>query len=309
MFLHLFDNHPQLFVYPTDINLFYAYFPVFVEDGLSREERIARLQRIEFDDLIERNCFGDVVDVEEFRSSFFDRIDGKPLNEVDIVLTELLNAFQDVTVETAGDKKYAVVKETSIEIYATEIAAMFPDARFIQLIRDPRDNFAAIRAGIDRYKTFGDNEKTLLNSMLNRALLGMRLASSNRRSLGENRYCAVRFEDVVSKPDETMRDLCNWLGIEFSDTMLVPSVLGATTAGNSYDNEYFFDISTMNVGRWSERILPEEAKIIEYYFSQVMEEFGYPKTFEEADTLTCVGDFYKWLNYDSFYYDRFAQKR
>lgn len=308
MFLHLFDNHPDLLVFPTDINLFYAYFPTFVEGDYSEEERAARLDRIEFDDLIEHDFLGGAIDIEAFRKAFFKRVEGKPLGDIRVILVELLGAFQEVLGQAGQEMAYSVVKETSLEVYASEFATAFPDARFIHLIRDPRDNFAALRAGVERYKTFGDDEKSLLYSMMHRALLGMRLAASNRAALGADRYMVVRFEDVVGKPEETLRSISDWLGIGFSETMLTPSVFGDRTAGNNYDSIKFFEISGQNVGRWPERILPEEAKILEFYFGAEMEVFGYQRAFDDAETLKCVGDFYKWVNYKNFYFDRFAKR-
>ena len=46
-----------------------------------------------------------------------------------------------------------VEKTTSSEFYATEIIKWFPNAKFIHLIRDPRDNFASLKSGWEeRYK-------------------------------------------------------------------------------------------------------------------------------------------------------------
>ena len=306
MFLHLFDSHPDLLVYPTDINLFYAYYPIFIEGDYSRDERAARLDRIEFGDLIEQNSLGGAIDIEAFRKIFFSRMEGKSLDDVRVVLPEFLDAFQEILGQAGRKAAYSVVKETSLEVYATEFSTAFPGSRFIHLIRDPRDNYAALRAGVERYKTFGDDEKSLLYSMMHRALLGMKLAISNRAALGADLYRAVRFEDVISDPEKTLRGITDWLGIDFAETLLTPSILGKPTSGNNYDNHKFFEISAQNVGRWPERILAEEAKVLEFYFGDVMETFGYQRTFDEAETLQSVGDFYKWVNYKNFYFDRFA---
>ena len=306
MFSNLFDSHSDLSVFPTDINIIYAYFPVYIEGDFSRAEREKRLHKVVFVDLHNTEQVHDHFDIERCREVFFKGIEGKPLDDLAVVMHELLAAFRKVAEENVGKKKWSVVKETSLEMYATEFHSRFPGAKFIQLMRDPRDNYAALKAGVDRYKTFGDDERSLLNSVLHRALLGMKLAAKNQRLLGAENYKIVRFEDVVQRPRETMQDICNWLGVGFEDTMLIPTVLGRATRGNSYDDLAFFEVSAHNVGRWRERISPEEARILEFHFGGLMEEFGYEPVFDESEGFDEVGNFYKWVNYKYFYFDRFS---
>ncbi len=91
-----------------------------------------------------------------------------------------------------------MLKETSIEIYASEILDWFPQSRFVQILRDPRDNFAALAAGVDKhYGPLGEDRKRTLASLLHRARHGLRMASRNRARLGEERYHLLRYEDLV----------------------------------------------------------------------------------------------------------------
>lgn len=309
MLLNLFDGHPELAVYPTDINLFYGYFPIYTGNEYSEEDRLARIQRVVFDDLYNFEIFPTEEDIERFRRMFLKYIDGLNLGDMQAVLTCMNSAFRNVVGQDEDRLKYHIIKETSIEIYASEIFDWFGDTKFIHIVRDPRDNYAAIKAGVKRYSKFGDDEKTLLYSVLNRGFLGTKLASINQQTFGEERYKVVRFEDIVSDPEKMLGEICAWLGIDFTESLLMPTVLGVPTKGNNYENLGFYEISSKNVGRWNERITVEEAVILEFYFAEEMDKFQYKKSFQRSDSLKAVSDFYKWLNYKYFYFDRFAENR
>ena len=48
MFHNLFDGHEELLVYPSDLNLLYAYFPIYISEKYSDEERLERLDTVLF---------------------------------------------------------------------------------------------------------------------------------------------------------------------------------------------------------------------------------------------------------------------
>ena len=309
MLLNLFDGHPELAVYPTDVNLFYGYYPIFTEGNFSEEERMERIHKVVFDDLYSFDIFNSNEDIEEFRNSFTKHIQGKNLYDMRAVVDSMATAFREITQQDGDKIKFQILKETSLEIYANEVFDWFPDAKYIHIVRDPRDNYAAIKAGVKRYGTFGDDEKTLLNSVLNRGKLGMKLASINKQVFGDERYKIVRFEDIVSSPEATLRDICSWLSIDYSKNMITPTVLGRPTKGNNYNGLEFYEISAKNVGRWNDRITDDETAIIEFHFSDEMSTFGYEQSLSESKTLQPVADFYKWLNYKYFYFDRFENQQ
>lgn len=94
---------------------------------------------------------------------------------------------------------------TSSEIYATEVIGWFPNAKFLHIVRDPRDNWASLRSGWeDRHnKSQEDSLSNLIQTLLARAGFGLRLARLNAMALGDDCYKVIRFEDMTrtsSKP-------------------------------------------------------------------------------------------------------------
>ncbi len=309
LFLSLFDSHPQLCVYPIDALTLYAYFPVFTDGEYTKAERLARLEQVVCRynrQLWEERGWADRFDWGAMWPAFRSRLGACALGDIGDVLSAQLAAFRETSPADCGNARAMVVKETSIEIYANYLLNRFEGSRFLQLLRDPRDNYASLKSGLAaRYGSFGDDEKSILMSLIHRYGLGMKLASVNRARFGEDRYRVLRFEDLVSEPRRVMTEVCAFLGVDFDDCLLRPSVMGKPTKGNNFENLDMSRISAINAGRWRERITDHEARIIEFHFGDMMEQYGYERAFDVDESAAAAGDFYKWANYRYFYSDHF----
>lgn len=307
MLANLLDGHPQLAVFPQDINTLYGYYPLFVDESYSKEERLARLDRVIFDDLranLADEAARATLNLDAMRDAFF--ADVEAFDPAD--MREVLARQLGIMVEgRAALPAWFVAKETSSEIYACELFDWFPDAKFIQLVRDPRDNYGALKAGATSYYAkFGDSALTLLASLVHRYTLGLRVGLFNREHFSPERYLIVRFEDLVADPQATMAIVADFLGIDFVPTLLTPSVLGLPTAGNSHEAIAMFEISERNAGRWRERITDFEAQAIEFHFAELMAAFGYECCFDAKSQAQAAAGLYRFSNYRYFYHDRFA---
>ena len=310
MVLNLFDGHPALAAYPIDLALLYAYFPDFLKKHTTAADRRARLDRILFQEAetyLSKYDVADQIDLARIRSSFHDGLSDSMLEAPGELIAKLFAAFQGSYGPGPDAATALVAKETSIEIYATEILGWFPGARFIQVIRDPRDNFAALSAGVEKhYAKLGEGHNETLASLLHRARLGLKVGRLNEERFGSTRYRTVRFEDLVAEPEETMRSLADFAEIEFDPCLLRPTLLGQPTPGNNYDGTAMYRVNSSNVGRWRDRISDHDARIIEFYLSQEMSEFGYQIASSSDEQAEAAAEFYKWQNYRYFFGDRFA---
>lgn len=92
------------------------------------------------------------------------------------------------------------------------IAALLPEARFVHLIRDGHDVAIALRA-----VNFGPS------SIDEAALYWRNRVTSGRAlglALGPERYREFRYEALVADPAGTIRDVCAFLDVAFTDEML-----------------------------------------------------------------------------------------
>ena len=85
----------------------------------------------------------------------------------------------------------------------------------------------------------------------------------------------VIYEDLISDPEKTMRDLAGFLSIEFTDILLRPTLMGEDWFGNSTSGERFRGISAVNVDRWKKEITDFEIHLVNELFPFVLEDFGF----------------------------------
>ena len=137
-------------------------------------------------------------------------------------VSDVLRASPPVDMTDAFRRVYALValragkplygdKTPGYVLHLESLAALFPEARFIHVIRDGRDvALSLIEKGWAR---------TVVDAALHWRLRVTRGRAVGRR-LGPGRYREVRYEDLVRDPADTLRQLCPFVGIEFDDRML-----------------------------------------------------------------------------------------
>lgn len=95
-------------------------------------------------------------------------------------------------------------------LIAPQLAELYPQARFIHLVRDGHDvAMSWIDLDWDRYYEPGFEWTTM-----------MRTLQVYRTSVLWDRFHEVRYEDLVTAPEPTVRGICSFLGEAFEPSML-----------------------------------------------------------------------------------------
>jgi hypothetical protein len=102
-----------------------------------------------------------------------------------------------------------------IERYADEVFAAYPEAVMLHLVRDPRDRWEAVRA------RWGDGHGGVGGSTA-RWRYSARLSARNLARYSD-RYAVVRFEDLILRPEATLRAVCDLISETYSPEMLTMS--------------------------------------------------------------------------------------
>jgi hypothetical protein len=155
-----------------------------------------------------------------------------------------------------------------IERFARPVMRAYPDARILHMIRDPRDRHEAVaaRAGPFRPGSAGRSAASWLRSA--------RLARRNSDQWPDN-YRVVRYETLVSRPEETMREVCSFLGEDYEPDML------RLDAARRYDHERVHGggspVSRAHVGHYRDRISQADLAFIQSVAGRPMDDFGYAR--------------------------------
>jgi hypothetical protein len=178
-----------------------------------------------------------------------------------------------------------VEKSPYNEYYAEQIFTWWPDARCIHILRDPRDNYVSYR------RKHPDWQPEFFAANWSRST-GSGLAARGR--FGAERYLVLRYEDLAQSPEATLRQLTNFLHIDWDPSLAAPTRAGAQWAGNSMFSEQFQGISAAPVARWRAELSPGDAAVIEYMARSPMEQFQYARGVSGAAALAARGRALAW---------------
>jgi hypothetical protein len=154
-----------------------------------------------------------------------------------------------------GDKgHYAAFSETLCEWY--------PGASIIHLVRDPRDVVASLLP-----LPWADP------NVLGNAHLWLRCNLTAHRSRHRPRYLLVRYEQLVTQPEQELRRICGFVGESYSPAMLVPN--HDLSADRTWLQRAEEPVTTERLGKWREQLTADQVLLIEWLVKPHMQTFGY----------------------------------
>lgn len=162
------------------------------------------------------------------------------------------------------------------------LSELFPESRFVHLVRDGR-NVALSYAGMP----FGPKTAPKVAALWSkRVLAGVR----DGRPLGEDRYREVRYEDLVSEPESHVRKLCTFLDLPFVEAMMDYTEKGReiTFDKASTYNPHVFEPPQTGVRSWETEMPNGQVKLFEAIAGEVLQMFGYPRRYPALGPATKV---------------------
>jgi hypothetical protein len=155
----------------------------------------------------------------------------------------------------SGTSKSQWCDDTPINILNVEsIARMLPAAKFIHVYRDPRDVAASYA---DPSQPWSPND-VLTSAGWIRDILNC--WEKEKSSLYADRILEVSYEQMVASQEETLTDICSFLGLAFEEALMD------------------IKLTSASVGRHKDEIGKEQLSQIEDMLSQVMKLYSYSRT-------------------------------
>jgi hypothetical protein len=153
------------------------------------------------------------------------------------------------------------------------LAELFPDARFIHIVRDGR-NVALSYAHVD----FGP--RTVAKAA---QLWGRRVSAGIRegRALGPERYIEIRNEDLASDTEAEVNKVCSFLGIEADPAMFDEK---ARARGVVEKSKHNFDPAAggrKHMSDWRTEMKPRDIEVVEAVAGDVLTQLGYERRYPE----------------------------
>jgi len=216
------------------------------------------------------NPFGDVVlsnaiDEEKFEMALKagnNHADDK--DKIEKYLTAVLKSLR------LDEDKRLVEKSVENHEFATLLAKFYPRARFIHIIRNPYSNFVSLR----KFNSFNIKGYPRIDRIIETLSSSYRNAWLNQKIIPN--YQVVKYEDLLSSPQKEIAKVSDFLGIEFQDTLLKPSLLGEPWGGNSTLKKSLSGITKEQLTKWESDIRPLEKMTVEKHLESAFKIFDYP---------------------------------
>ena len=165
-----------------------------------------------------------------------------------------------------------------------DVLEAFPEAKVVCLVRDPRAvvasyrdwHGAAERRGVTESEQLAADRRrtrrsynTVLMSLLWRGVV--QASHEGLRQHGPERVRIQRFERLAERPEDEVRELCAWLGLEYEPAMLEIPVVNSSYASVGEG------VSSEPLDRWRDRLSDSEVGVVQACCGRLMDELGYAR--------------------------------
>lgn len=257
----IFDSHSKVAVANE------AHFIVPMARQIRKYEREGRLERSAFMEHLTRDSGWSRLKLG--RDSVEAAID-EETSFVDAVRRVFLLYAKAQGKSMYGEKTPSYVKHIQL------LADLFPEARFLHMVRDGRDVSASTLEA-----PFGPTTMTEAAWAWREAVVRGRRQG---KPLGTSRYHEIRYEELVANPIDVVKRASNFAGIEFEDQMLdyhrrATELL--TFTGRPGSHKRLGEPPSKN-REWRTQMKPADLMAFEAIAGRTLEEFGYSRAYPES---------------------------
>lgn len=222
----------------------------------------------------------------------------KEARAISISSLDHLEIFFDVHKHLADTHHYWMDGSPNNAFYHREIRRLLPDAKFIIIVRDVRDVLASKKRRRDtttpeRYR----HEKILEQKKLEKNYSCLTdsfswkstYALCNFLSKNDSNTLLIRYEDLTREPVTTVRNLCEYLQIEYSDELI--DVRFSNSADTSKRSPGIF----VNSGQYRSYLSEAEIHVAQSITKNLLISFEYP--IETISTVARFNSIFPWLEF------------
>ncbi len=132
--------------------------------------------------------------------------------------------------------------------------ALFPDAKFIHIVRDGRDVF-------DSFRKIDPSKNNVAIMALDWRYKLSRIERSFKRIPASNRV-TIRYEDLLHNGEETVKQVCSVIGVEYESKMLEFYKSSHKNTSSTHSKLIFKPLCEENLNKWKKNLTRREVNII-----------------------------------------------
>lgn len=286
----LLDGHPQLLTLPIETQYYRLYNCMFRGTGwwAYRRFRAYFTRGGYFRSLQEDRSTMGLEEARNFSHILYERFERRvqrfprrahSRRAFFLVLLDGLREAQKVPLEPL----IGFVEKSPTHLYKIEsILADFPQAKFVHVVRDPRDNYLALakqlavqQAGIE-YTAHADIDAEDSQLIITRVKSGYHLTADYLQQ-DPDRHLVIKYERLVTEPEATLRRVVGHCGVDFDPVLLRVTLGGVSWSGNSSTGKRFSGIDPSRVRVW-EGVQASQLKRLNAVFQHEIDAWQYGGT-------------------------------
>lgn len=203
--------------------------------------------------------------------------------------------------ESVNKSRYG--DKTPIHVLHVEyLARMFPGARFIHVIRDGRD---VVLSNLDL--AWGPG------SVWEGAVYWKKFVNEGRRAgarLGPQRYRELRYEDLIDDPERNVRNLCDFVELEYESSMLHYFERADSISGAKDSHHQNLALPpTKGLRDWRVQMEAKDVELFAVLAGDLLSEMGYESVADIPRLRTRAWAFVKWIGVQWRRFTRSGLKR
>jgi hypothetical protein len=255
---YILNSHPRIYI-PPESDFFPRFFQKRPNATLDRQDAIKIIETIFKEYRFVQEWQGGIPD----SKTFVDNLSNlKPAFLLNSLYSQYAGQFG---AERWGDKTPVYTS------YMDLIIILFPDAQFIHIIRDGRD------VALSMLDKWGQKEHHIdilyaAESWERR----LQKAFVSAAKLDTDHYYELRYEDLVTAPEEVVHKICDFLGESFVLEMIEPHLLGRERIQpNGFHAPVRQPLSPSRINRWRVEMEERDRKIFQAVAYDMLKRLDY----------------------------------
>lgn len=265
----LFDAHPNV-NFPPECQFIVNLYPKYGRINNWNEKNINEF----YNDLISQWLFDTwKIDNDVLKKRLLTYVGNHSYGTIcKAVYLEYNSLFNKESIDFIGDKN------PGYAIYTKLLTKIFPEAKFIHIIRDYRDNFVSIKnvdfelpvpsLVVQKWKYF--YKKFKKDSLSN-----------------PDSYRLQNYEKLARNPQTEFAQLCDFIGINYNESVFnfhekKDDLLKQYPSGyiKTYHTSLLEKVNTSKIGVWKMQLSVNQVKIMDYTAGYIAEESGYEREYK-----------------------------
>lgn len=303
----LLDNHPQISTFPMEMKFVEHFFNTIKDKSiegiirfLSHKSKLTLLgkQNHELDEQA-RVVVGNLHQINFNKNEFFKLIEKEKKN------FNLFNNYKEILIflHLCLDKYLKRKNSQKIVIqdgcfglrYINEQIDIFKKIKFLIIVRNPLDTFVSHKKIKYQFKFFrrfiGDFSR---EEQMNTSRENLNYSIINKlykKYKNNEKFHFLKYENLVSQPKSEMKKVADFIGIQYLDEMIKPTVFGQKWHGNSARVLKKENIDDKEVNKFQKNLNINEITFLELKFQKFFQNFNYQnhiKKFSKLRYLSCL---------------------